>query len=140
MAFSQMSDDDFTNSNSFQNKKRYKSKKDKKLALNSQLQTVQILRNVVQVLILCLSYFIPTIILAQFWKLNVLDNTLESKNGEEFFFFANKLQITPLDGDADLYVIETVDDTTQVLGLENDETAKGILLKFLSSAHMKAAC
>ena len=89
---------------------------------------------------MCLSYFIPTIILAQFWKLNVLDNTLESKNGEEFFFFANILQITPLDGDADLYVIETVDDTTQVLGLENDETAKGILSKFLGSAQMKAAC
>ena len=67
------------------------------------------------------------LISAQFWKLNSLDNTLESKNGEEFFFFANILQITSLD--ADLYVIENVDNTTQVLGLENDETAKGILLK-----------
>ena len=70
---------------------------------------------------------------AQFWKLNSLDNTLESKNGELFFFFANILQITALDTDAELYVIEKVDDTTQVLGLENDETAKGILLKFLGA-------
>ena len=80
------------------------------------------------------------LISAQFWKLNSLDNTLESKNGELFFFFANILQITSLSSDADLYVIEFVDNTTQVLGLENDETAKGILLKFLGSAHMKAAC
>ena len=79
------------------------------------------------------------LISAQFWKLNSLDNTLESKNGEEFFFFAELrlLQITSLD--ADLYVIEKVDNTTQVLGLENDETAKGILLKFLGSAQIKAA-
>ena len=39
---------------------------------------------------------------------------------------ANILQITSLDADAELYVIENVDNTTQVLGLENDETAKGI--------------
>ena len=37
-------------------------KKVKKLALNSQLLTVQILINDVQVLILCLSYFITTVI------------------------------------------------------------------------------
>ena len=36
-------------------------KKVKKLALNSQLLTVQILTNDVQVLILCLSYFITTV-------------------------------------------------------------------------------
>ena len=70
------------------------------------------------------------LISAQFWKLNVLDNTLESKNGELFFFFANILQITPLDGDAEIYVIEKVDNTTQVLGLENDETAKGFVKVF----------
>ena len=66
------------------------------------------------------------LISAQFWKLNVLDNTLESKNGELFFFFSNILQITPLDGDAEIYVIENIDNTTQVMGLENDETDKGI--------------
>ena len=69
------------------------------------------------------------LISAQFWKQNVLDNTLESKNGELFFFFANILRITLLDGDSEIYVIEVVENTTQVLGLENDETAKGILLK-----------
>jgi hypothetical protein len=74
---------------------------------------------------------------AQFWKLNSLDNTLESKNGELFFFFANILQITPLNADAELYVIENVDNTTQVLGLENDETAKGILLKFLGARNWR---
>ena len=42
---------------------RYKPKKVKKLALNSQLLTVQILTNDVQVLILCLSYIINTVIL-----------------------------------------------------------------------------
>ena len=36
-------------------------KKGKKLALNSYLLTVQILTNDVQVLILCLSYFITTV-------------------------------------------------------------------------------
>ena len=41
--------------------KWYKPKKVKKLALNSQLLTVQILTNDVQVLILCLSYFITTV-------------------------------------------------------------------------------
>ena len=41
--------------------KWYKPKKFKKLALNSQLLTVQILTNDVQVLILCLSYFITTV-------------------------------------------------------------------------------
>ena len=40
----------------------YKPKKVKKLALNSQLLTVQILTNDVQVLILCLSYFITTVL------------------------------------------------------------------------------
>ena len=39
-----------------------KPNKVKKLALNSQLLTVQILTNDVQVLILCLSYFITTVI------------------------------------------------------------------------------
>ena len=42
--------------------KWHKSKKVKKLASNSQLRTVQILTNDVQVLILCLSYFISTVI------------------------------------------------------------------------------
>ena len=42
-------------------RKWYKPKKVKKLALNSQLLTVQILTNDVQVLILCLSYFITTV-------------------------------------------------------------------------------
>ena len=41
--------------------KWYKPKKVKKLSLNSQLLTVQILINDVQVLILCLSYFITTV-------------------------------------------------------------------------------
>ena len=40
------------------NSKKYKTNKVKKLALNSQLPNVQILTNDVQVLILCLSYFI----------------------------------------------------------------------------------
>ena len=39
----------------------YKSKKVKKLALNLQLLTVQILTNDVQVLLLCLSYFVTTV-------------------------------------------------------------------------------
>ena len=39
----------------------YKSKKFKKLALDSQLLTIQILTNDGQVLILCLSYFITTV-------------------------------------------------------------------------------
>ena len=39
----------------------YQPKKVKKFALNSQLLTVQILKNDVQVLILCLSYFVTTI-------------------------------------------------------------------------------
>ena len=42
-------------------KSMYKPKKVKKLALNSQLLTVQILTNGVQVLILCLSCFITTV-------------------------------------------------------------------------------
>ena len=42
-------------------RKWYKPKKVKKMALNSQLLTVQILTNDVQVLILCLSYFITTV-------------------------------------------------------------------------------
>ena len=79
------------------------------------------------------------LISAQFWKQNVLDNTLESKNGELFFFFANILQITLLSSDADLYVIEVVENTTQVLGLENDETDKGIFSKFLGCVQTKAA-
>ena len=41
--------------------KWYKPKKDKKLALNSQLLTVQILTNDVQVLNLCLTYLITTV-------------------------------------------------------------------------------
>ena len=41
--------------------KWYKPKKVKKLALNAQLLIVQILTNDVQVLILCLSYFITTV-------------------------------------------------------------------------------
>ena len=41
--------------------KWYEPKKVKKLASNSQLLTVQILTNDVQVLILCLSYFITTL-------------------------------------------------------------------------------
>ena len=41
--------------------KWYKSKKVKKLALDSQLQTVQILTNDVLMLILYLSYFITTV-------------------------------------------------------------------------------
>ena len=41
--------------------KWYKPKKVKKLTLNSQLLTVQILTNDVQVLIFCLSYFITTV-------------------------------------------------------------------------------
>ena len=43
------------------NSKKYKTNKVKKLALNSQLPNVQILTNDVQVLILCLSYFITTV-------------------------------------------------------------------------------
>ena len=39
----------------------HKPKKVKKLALSSQLLTVQILTNNVQALILCLSYFITTV-------------------------------------------------------------------------------
>ena len=39
----------------------YEPKKGKKLALNSKLLTVQILTNDVQVVILCLSYFINTV-------------------------------------------------------------------------------
>ena len=42
--------------------KWYEPKKVKKWALNSQLLTVQILTNDVQVLILCLSYFITTVL------------------------------------------------------------------------------
>ena len=41
--------------------KRYKAKKGKKLALNSQLLTDRILTNDVQVLILCLYYLITTV-------------------------------------------------------------------------------
>ena len=55
-------DADLNNSNSFKAKSKwYKPKKVTKLALNSQLLTVQILTNDVQVLILCLSYFITTV-------------------------------------------------------------------------------
>ena len=56
-------DDNLTNSNSFKSKNSssINLKKVKKLALNSQLLIVQILTNDVQVLILCLSYFIPTV-------------------------------------------------------------------------------
>ena len=43
-------------------KQWYKPKKVKKLALNPQLLTVQILTNDVQVLILCLSYLITTVL------------------------------------------------------------------------------
>ena len=42
--------------------KWYKPKKVKKLALNSQLLTVQIMANDVQVLILCLSYLDTTVL------------------------------------------------------------------------------
>ena len=76
------------------------------------------------------------LILAQIWKINSA-GLLESKNGEEFFFFANILTTQPLNGDADLYYIENVDDTTQVLGLENDQTTKGILSKFLGCVQMQ---
>ena len=56
------SDKDLTNSTSFYSKNRwYKKVKKFKLALNSQLLTVQILTNNVQELILCLSYFITTV-------------------------------------------------------------------------------
>ena len=47
------------------NSKKYKTNKVKKLALNSQLLTVQILTNNVQVLILCLSYSITTVLSRQ---------------------------------------------------------------------------
>ena len=40
----------------------YKPKQVKKLALNSQLPTVQVLTNDVQGLILCLSYFVATVL------------------------------------------------------------------------------
>ena len=51
-----------TNFNSFWSKKQcYKLKKVKKLVLNSQLLTVQILTNDVEVLIVCLSYFNITV-------------------------------------------------------------------------------
>ena len=47
----------------------YKPKKVKKLALNSQLLTGQILTNDVQMLILCLSYSITTVLLRfLIWK------------------------------------------------------------------------
>ena len=42
-------------------RKWYEPKKVKKLALNPQLLTAQILKNDVQVLILCLSYFITNV-------------------------------------------------------------------------------
>ena len=45
----------------------YKPQKVKKFALNSQLQTVQILKNDVQMLILCLSYFFTTVIVYFFF-------------------------------------------------------------------------
>ena len=41
--------------------KPYKHQKVKKFALNLQLQTIQILTNDVQMLILCISYFITTV-------------------------------------------------------------------------------
>ena len=51
-------------------RKWYKPKKVKQLALNSQLLTVQTLTNDVQVIILCLSYFITTVkIHINFWWL-----------------------------------------------------------------------
>ena len=51
--------------------KWYKPKKVEKLALNSQLLTVQIVTNDVQVLILCLPYLIITVTIWQtvFWFL-----------------------------------------------------------------------
>ena len=51
--------------------KWYEPKKVKKLAINSQLLTVQILTNDVQVLILSLSYFITTVQ----DKINLIDLT-----------------------------------------------------------------
>ena len=56
--------------------KWFKAKKVKKLALNLQLLTVQILTNDVQVLILCLFYFITTVI--GFYELHIA-----SLNGTE---------------------------------------------------------
>ena len=44
-----------------QKSKWYKPKKVKKMAIDSQLLTVQILTNDVQVLILCISYFVTTV-------------------------------------------------------------------------------
>ena len=53
--------------------KWYKPKKVKKLALNSQLLTVQILTNDVEVLILCLSYIVTTVTIDLF---NFQENAL----------------------------------------------------------------
>ena len=53
----------------------YKPKKVKKLALNSQLLTVQILTKDVQVPILCLSYFITTV------TLKTKETLMVGKNG-----------------------------------------------------------
>ena len=49
---------------------RYKQQNNKKLTLNSQLQTYQILTNNDQMLILCLSYFITTVqkLFLEFWQ------------------------------------------------------------------------
>ena len=49
----------------------------KKLALNLQLQTIQILTNDVQMLILCLSYFITTVFVFNFLGENRLSPILE---------------------------------------------------------------
>ena len=48
----------------------YKPQKVKKLKLNSQLLTVQILTNDVQVIILCLSYLITAVMSCQQLKIN----------------------------------------------------------------------
>ena len=69
MVFSQILDDQMMISRtpivSRAKSKWYKPKKVKKLALNSQLLTVEILTNDVQVLTLCLSYSITTVQVAK---------------------------------------------------------------------------
>ena len=50
----------------------HKLQKIKKFALNSQLQTVQILTNDVQMLVLCLSYIITTVLTYEIGSVNVI--------------------------------------------------------------------
>ena len=62
--------------------KQYKHQKIKKFALDSQLQTIQIVTNDVQMLILCLSHFIATVnenhsVTFQFLYIYVQDNFLK---------------------------------------------------------------